>query len=143
MGLDMYLRGKKHVFRHRDFPDTPPPEQDGFRVIGFELDMGYWRKHPNLHGYIVQNFAVDGKDDCRPVGLTADNLRQIRDAVIERTLPHTSGFFFGTSATPEDEWYERQLEYDIKTLSAAIDWLEAPPPTDQIEMREVYYEASW
>ena len=142
MGLDMYLRGKKSVFRHREHPDTPPPEQDGFRVVGFDLDLGYWRKHPNLHGFIVQHFA-GGVDDCKPVHLTADDLRLIRDAVIEKTLPYTSGFFFGASAKPEDEWYESQLTYDIKTLSAAIDWLEGELPTDQIELRQVFYEASW
>ena len=52
MGLDMYLTGKKIVMDARlDL------REDGFPLGSKALDLGYWRKHPNLHGYLVQAFA--------------------------------------------------------------------------------------
>jgi hypothetical protein len=56
MGLDMYLTGEKFLM-------TRNLEEDGFRLRSKTLELGYWRKHPNLHGYIVQTFA-DGTDEC-------------------------------------------------------------------------------
>jgi hypothetical protein len=29
-----------------------------------DREVGYWRKHPDLHGYIVETFA-DGVDACQ------------------------------------------------------------------------------
>lgn len=142
MGLDMYLYGDKSRFRHSAHPDKEMPSEDGFRVHSTTLSIGYWRKHPNLHGYIVQNFA-DGKDECQRIPLTADDLRKIRDAVFDDKLPDTSGFFFGQSARPGDDWYDNQLQHDNKVLTDAINWLEAEQPEDEINYRQVYYEASW
>jgi len=59
MGLDMFLHGEKYFWGH----NGKRPKEDGFEVKEHILELGYWRKHPNLHGYIVQTFA-DGKDEC-------------------------------------------------------------------------------
>src|ERR1700683_3641911 len=29
-------------------------QEDGFRLRSKTVELGYWRKHPNLHGYICQ-----------------------------------------------------------------------------------------
>ena len=44
MGLDMYLTGEKFVMSLK-------LQEDGFRLSSKTLDLGYWRKHPNLHGF--------------------------------------------------------------------------------------------
>ena len=129
MGLDMYLEGKKHLW---SYSRNAAPTEDGFELKGKELRLGYWRKHPNLHGYIVQNFA-DGKDECQDIDLETADLEKILAAVEADNLPHTEGFFFGKSL-PEDR------EPTIEILKKAIEWLGAK---EEGVMRSVTYRASW
>ena len=158
MGLDMYLTGRAHLWTDWQ-DDTKNAKRDGFRISNVELELGYWRKHPNLHGYIVATFA-DGKDECQEIPLTAENLVAIIEAVKNKELPETSGFFFGHSDGSEDE-------ETIETLQAALAWLKGVPARQHIkeeitlgggivahvidlgevketkESREVVYRASW
>lgn len=158
MGLDMYLRGDVHLFHDWDHPEKDL-KRDGFRVSDVTLELGYWRKHPDLHGFIVQTFA-DGKDECQEIPLTAENLVAIIEAIKNKELPKTGGFFFGESDGSEDA-------ESIATFEAAIKWLEKIPAHTRIketvelgagmvahvidlgnaektkEMRRVVYRASW
>lgn len=130
MGLDMYLHGRKFyrsVVHQR-------PQEDGFDVVQKDLDLGYWRKHPDLHGFIVQEFA-DGQDNCQEIELDKDCLSKIITAVTDRLLPHTEGFFFGASLTDEGQIIE-----DLSILQGALDWLEKP---DEGVWKSVIYQASW
>ena len=129
MGLDMYLKGEKFFTNF----DGERPQEDGFDVSRHELELGYWRKHPNLHGYIVQNFA-DGVDECQDIELSAENLEQIMQAVKECALPTTTGFFFGTSDGTE-------VEEDLKILGGALRWLKKEK--EKGVCKSVKYRASW
>jgi hypothetical protein len=131
MGLDMYLDGEKYLWAHSQNPDDIPRE-DGFQVKSRTLRLGYWRKHPNLHGYIVQNFA-DGIDNCQPIDLQEEDIEKIFDAVARGDLPHTEGFFFGASDGSEKE-------EDIHILKAALLWLRIDEPN---AFRSIRYRASW
>ena len=71
MGLDMYLTGEKYLLTDHENPDNNRTE-DGFPLKGKLLRLGYWRKHPNLHGFIVNTFA-DGEDTCHQISLDADD----------------------------------------------------------------------
>jgi len=156
MGLDMYLTGEKFFTGF----DKPRAQEDGFEVEAHTLKLGYWRKHPNLHGYIVTTFA-DGVDECQEINLGADDIRRIITAIEARELPHTEGFFFGAS---DDSKEERKR--DVEVFTKALAWLEdvkkpverKPEPmgagmaTIKIEpgdydgvteMRSVIYRASW
>jgi hypothetical protein len=129
MGLDMYLTGKKLVMNA-----SLNLREDGFPLRSKTLDLGYWRKHPDLHGYIVQTFA-GGKDECQNIELGVNRIRTIIAAVKARELPHTTGFFFGAS----DESQE-QIDQDIAIFVRALAWLE----TDEAGIfRSVVYRASW
>lgn len=141
MGLDMYLEGRKSLF---DEPGQESPKEDGFRVKGKTIALGYWRKHPNLHGYIVETFA-EGKDECQDIHLESADLKNIIQAIKDKRLPETQGFFFGTSDGSEDE-------ESIKILEGALNWLEQDPSLDPtkgsprgipFECRDVVYRASW
>lgn len=110
MGLDMYLYG-------------------AYTDVSGGTQLGYWRKHPNLHGFIVQTFA-GGVDECQVIPLSMENLALILAATIKDDLPETSGFFFGKSP-PADK------EYTIKVIGEVITWLSEDPA------RWVYYQASW
>jgi hypothetical protein len=92
-------------------------------------EIGYWRKHPNLHGFIVQTFA-DGIDKCQKIPLTLSDVKKIIFATKNKMLPLTTGFFFGQSYP----------EYDQDTLDifeVAKKRLEKDPDC------ELYYRASW
>jgi hypothetical protein len=130
MGLDMFLRGRKFyrsAIRQR-------PQEDGFDIVQKDLDIGYWRKHPNLHGYIIEHFA-DGVDECQDIELGPDQIDKIIKAVRAGNLPHTEGFFFGTSSTDEGQMIE-----DLSILQGAYDWLKKP---DESVWKSVIYRASW
>ena len=135
MGLDMFLIGRKT--RKVDFK-KPEEErftkEDGYDVVERRLDLGYWRKHPNLHGFIVRNFA-DGVDNCEPIPLGTERLHELITAVKAGALPRTEGFFFGVSDGSDEE-----RAYDIATLQAALDWMKVDDPEDY---RDVIYQASW
>lgn len=125
MGLDMYLTGEKYF---------PGFNRKRGTKKGESFDLGYWRKHPNLHGFIVREFA-NGVDECQPIHLGRKEMERIIQAVREQTLPHTTGFFFGVSENTEEE---RQT--DIAVFTEAIAWLETE---EEDVWRSVYYQASW
>jgi hypothetical protein len=128
MGLDMYLSGERY-FMNR------PPREAGRPVVKAEIyELGYWRKHPNLHGYIIRTFA-DGVDECQEISLDEVGLTQIMEAVKAKDLPHTSGFFFGVSEGTEEE-----VQEDLKILQSAIEWLRVK---EKDVWRTVSYRASW
>lgn len=118
MGLDMYLEGRKHFWTKYD-PENQRKEDD-LRVSCVTVDLGYWRKHPNLHGFIVEAFA-GGKDNCQDIELSAVDIRNIISAVKEDRLPHTEGFFFGASDGSEKE-------DDLRIFERALAWLEEANP---------------
>jgi hypothetical protein len=128
MGLDMYLEGRKHRW------NSQSELVDGFPVKSLVLEMGYWRKHPNLHGFIVREFA-GGEDHCQPIDLSQDDIVKIIAAVKERRLPHTSGFFFGASREDDDE-----VEYDLSIFTRALLWLQNE---EKDGYNSVVYQASW
>ena len=129
MGLDMYLNGE--AFFAFDHPNR---ELKPFAKSKEEYRLGYWRKHPNLHGYIVATFA-DGVDECQEIELSADQIRQIIQAIKDRRLPETTGFFFGKSDDTDE-----QIAEDLKIFEDALVWLE----TKEVGVwRSVNYRASW
>ena len=102
---------------------------DMFLMSSDEVELGYWRKDPNLHGYIVNTFA-NGVDECQPINLSIDDLNDIISAVKEKRLPETTGFFFGKS----DGYYDK---YTVDVLNDAINKLTEDPEL------AIYYRASW
>lgn len=137
MGLDMYLEGRTFNWTDWDHPEKNPM-RDGYKVKGLTLELGYWRKHPNLHGYIVQTFA-GGLDNCQDIYLNADQIQQIIDAIKKKQLPFTEGFFFGESL-PE---YDQE---SIEILQNALKWLQTNVVDEKgraVESRDVVYRASW
>lgn len=130
MGLDMYLTGRKFIM-----PMLLDLKEDGFPLRSKSFELGYWRKHPNLHGYIVQSFA-GGMDTCQDIDLTSPGrICTIIAAVKARKLPYTEGCFFGVSdASPE------RVAEDIRIFESALAWCEAAEPGI---VRTLTYRASW
>ena len=140
----MYLNGVK---AHRQYPQNihdwdedmdNRPQMDGYPVTSTRIDLGYWRKHADLHGYIVNTFA-DGKDECQEIELSAEDCKQIAEAVANNKLPHTEGFFFGNQEIRDD--------YASESVTHAKVWIDASKSMEDIdkdtEWRYVVYQASW
>lgn len=155
MGLDMYLRAKKHVsgydlpknedkelyfklksdFNADNFVDPETP----FAVIQFIV--GYWRKANAIHRWFVNNIQ-NGDDDCGEYHVSREDLKQLKCLCIEvlednskamQLLPPSSGFFFGS--TDIDEWYLSDLKYTVDI----IEKLENHLP----DSWEIQYSSSW
>jgi len=125
MGLDMHLSGDRYIFNSR--------RQRG-ELESERYYLGYWRKHANLHGFIVETFA-GGVDQCQEIDLSAEAIRSIIEAVKNRQLPKTAGSFFGTSDDTD-----KQIAHDIQIFEEALKWLETEEPD---VLRSVIYRASW
>ena len=137
MGLDMNLYGRKMLNYNRYSDKAAPLSEDGFPVSDIILEMGYWRKHPDLHGYIVETFA-EGVDECQEIELSVEDLRMIAAAIRANKLPHTEGFFFGDSS-----WHIGKEEEYAALFEKAAEWKSAECDRNKEFYRVVYYRASW
>jgi hypothetical protein len=132
MGLDMFLQGHEyHSNKEKTLDDFPIKE-----II---VELGYWRKHPDLHGAVVENFA-DGNDDCELVELSQQDVTKLIQLVKDGNLNVTTGFFFGQSVHPGSDEYAEQQTNDIKQLQNALRWLDTQ---SKDSIRWVTYRASW
>lgn len=104
-------------------------------------ELAYWRKHPNLQGWMEQlwvNKGYPGRDDpddpnnmfnCVELELTWEDLDELEQAVRHGQLPQTQGFFFGDSS--DDYYFEQDLAF-IKAARAEI-----------FLGLKVFYNSSW
>lgn len=86
------------------------------KADGTTAECAYWRKHPNLQGWMERLYRQKGgagEFNCVDVELTAEDIDQLEKDVIAGALPGTSGFFFGSDA---DAHYR---EADLRFISAA------------------------
>lgn len=136
MGLDMYATKIKRP----DGAEVAPVDfegdarlftvTDGVRdwAAGVEHEeIAYWRKHPNLHGWMKALYERKGGSDeqfnCSYLRLDEADLDALEEAVRGDNLPHTEGFFFGKS-DPSDA--ERDLRFIIDARRALADgWIVA------------------
>lgn len=112
MGLDMYAMISDESFdREVDFK----PGQD----VG---ELHYWRKHPNLHGWMEALYFKKGGEqpdfNCTPVTLNESDLERLEADIKAGNLPPTQGFFFGASDGSESE---DDLAFIAKARDAIID----------------------
>ena len=97
MGLDMYALSTK----------AKPQTEVDFSTKNFEqTELHYWRKHPNLHGWMQNLYDMKGgtssdfNGDC--VVLDSEDLDNLEQDIKDGNLPDTSGFFFGQSDSDSD-----------------------------------------
>jgi len=95
-------------------------------------EIMYWRKHPNLHGWMENlYYEKQGEENLfnsAPVELTSEDLDLLEKDILENRLPHTEGFFFGESRSGVNE---KDLEF-IKLAREAI-----------AEGDRVFYDSWW
>jgi hypothetical protein len=123
MGLDMYAFSTK----------AKPATEVDFSTKNFDVEeIHYWRKHPNLHGWMQGLYDEKGgtsdsfNGDC--VVLDSEDLDNLEQDIKDGNLPDTSGFFFGQ--TDGDE-VDGDLEFVAKAREAIK------------EGKTVYYTSWW
>lgn len=114
MGLDQYAyKTKVKPVKRVDFQDEVYKDEVEREQIH------YWRKHPNIHGFMERLYREKGGEDsfnCRPVELTQEDIDRLAESILDGELPETSGFFFGQSFGDEEN---DDLEF-CKKASEAI-----------------------
>ena len=94
-------------------------------------EVAYWRKHPDLHGWMQELYEEKGGEDKSfngdPVVLTLADLDRLEDDILKENLPKTSGFFFGESGG-----------MSLKDLEFVLDARKVIQEGDTI-----YYDSSW
>ena len=107
-----------------------------------QRELAYWRKHPNLHGWMEQLWEAKGRPgisaNCADsdimfngieLELTWEDLDQLEEDVSNARLPHTSGFFFGNNS--DDYYHNEDLEFVRKARAEIFTGL------------KVFYNSSW
>ena len=136
MGLDQYAYARDPRIE-RDEED----EDDW----GGDIHIMDWRKHNRLQGYMEQIWLDQGGEygeswgdgfNGKEVKLGNDEINALEEAINNRDLPETSGFFFGNDSYED---YENEdwgyLKSDLEFISEARKLLS--------EGFEVYYNSSW
>ena len=134
MGLDMYAYSAAKAGADAEYwenYDKPnPPEKP--------KEIAYWRKHPNLHGWMERLWhsknepgmeSPDQTFNGIELELTDEDINQLEHAVKEGLLPPTTGFFFGDSS---DDYYKDQ---DLEFIAHAR--------ADLFCGLRVFYNSSW
>ena len=95
-------------------------------------EIAYWRKHPNLHGWMHRLWTSRGNNgefNGNELELTWNDLEQLEQDIRDKNLPGTSGFFFGNDA--DDHYREHDLKFVREAKAEAFLGL------------KVFYNSSW
>lgn len=123
MGLDQFIRTTAADIPAVDF-DIP---EDAVQIH-------YWRKHPNMHGWMERLYRDKGgrgEDfNCDNLRLDLEDLVSLEIDLKGKRLPTTEGFFFGRSNGGDEE-----LKDDLQFIEAAKGAIECG--------LKVFYRAWW
>ena len=136
MGLDMYAYVAAREGQQQEFWDGAEMNRETGEFTNFNvvkpIEIAYWRKHPNLHGWmdnLYRERGGEGEFNGDELELTWEDLDRLEQDILNSHLPETSGFFFGD---PSDAYYR---EDDLKFIKEARSYL-------FLGLR-VFYNSSW
>ena len=125
MGLDQYATARK---------GEATTDEDGYKAWDDSYELAYWRKHPNLQGFMEELWiekgtpglkpsdtgSMFGSDfNCVPLELNLADLDSFEARLDAESLPETEGFFFGDDA---DGYYvEQDREFIVAARNAIED----------------------
>ena len=126
MGLDQYAYVAAKSYHHNSESDS--------------RELAYWRKHPNLHGWMERLWNEKGRPGMDKsyqdvmfngveLELTWEDLERLEQDITAGELPYTEGFFFGT---PADDYYLQEDLQFIKNARAEL-----------FVGLKVFYNSSW
>ena len=148
MGLDQYAYVAARAGQQQEHYDSSTyndQTNEWTSLVEKPRELAYWRKHPNLHGWMEQLWidkGYPGYDQADPnpmndgpmfngieLELTAHDLDALERAVVHGRLPATQGFFFGNNA--DQHYREQDLEF-IRNARA-----------EMFFGLKVFYNSSW
>jgi len=122
MGLDQYAYVAARAGQSEEYWQQHHLEESQ-RTVRQPREIAYWRKHPNLQGWMEQLWKEKGRPGSDSgqeevwgsgfngveLELTWEDIDRLEQAVRAGDLPGTEGFFFGDDS---DEYYrEQDLEF--------------------------------
>jgi len=137
MGLDMYAYVAAKAGQQNEYYDGAELDKATGDYINKTVtkprEIMYWRKHPNLHGWMEKlaerkNLNY-GSFNGVELELTHEDLDELELAVTHGQLPGTRGFFFGENS--DSHYREQDLEF-VKNARAELFF-----------GLKVFYNSSW
>jgi hypothetical protein len=137
MGLDQYAYVAAKAGQNDEWwgqYDTPEDQ----RTVAKPREIAYWRKHPNLHGWMEQLWRSRNTDPSADpmfngveLELTWEDLDRLEQDIKRGTVAQleTTGFFFGE---PSDDYYNEQ---DLRFIREAR--------AELFTGLKVFYNSSW
>ena len=110
MGLDQYATARKGEAK---------TDEEGYKYYEDSIELAYWRKHPNLEGFMSDLYYEKGGEDefnCVDLELDEEDLDKLEESLDNSDLPETSGFFFGSNA--DDHYAEQDREFIVQARAA-------------------------
>ena len=101
-------------------------ESSGEKGINIKLkrddteEFFYWRKHPNLHGWMENLYRERGGEkqfNSVAIELYPEDIANLKEDIENNNLPYTCGFFFGESGS---DYKDGDIEF-IEKAEKAID----------------------
>jgi hypothetical protein len=139
MGLDMYAyaaarAGQQDEYNEQEGDWNPETREWVTKdLLPKPREIAYWRKHPNLHGWmerLAESKNLEyGSFNGVELELTWADIDALEQAVTQKKLPATTGFFFGSDA--DELYYEDDLAF-IKAARAEL-----------FLGLKVFYNSSW
>ena len=136
MGLDMYAYVAARAGAQAEFSEGAIWDKETGAMINPTVteprEIAYWRKHPNLHGWMHRLWESRGNSgdfNGDELELTWEDLEQLEQDIRNKNLPNTSGFFFGSEK--DDEYREHDLKFVREAKAEAFLGL------------KVFYNSSW
>jgi hypothetical protein len=139
MGLDMYAYVAARAGQNKEYWDeghynTSTGEWESANTISKPIEIAYWRKHPNLHGWMYNLWVSKGNEgefNGDELELTWEDIDQLEYDVELGRLKNleATGFFWGD---PSDDYY---YETDVKFIKEARAQL--------FLGLKVFYNSSW
>lgn len=141
MGLDMYAYSANKAGAKNEYWDNGKINNETGEFVSTctkPKELAYWRKHPNLHGWMERLWEEKGRPGAErdtkmfngiEVELTWNDIVQLEEDILHDNLPGTTGFFFGDDS--DDYYREQDLEF-VKQAKA-----------DLFLGLKVFYDSSW
>ena len=153
MGLDMYAYVAAKAGAQADYDRGKAWDKEKGGMVNPSVteprEIAYWRKHPNLHGWMERLWIRKTNERLGPsdkagwwsdpnqwgdfngveLELTWDDLDQLEQDIRNNKLPGTEGYFFGRDA--DDHYREQDLKFIRNAKAEAFLGL------------KVFYNSSW
>jgi len=137
MGLDMYAYVAAKAGQQNEFYEGAEFDETTREFVNKTTtkprEIAYWRKHPNLHGWMEQlaeqkNLEY-GSFNGIELELTWEDLDELERTVTHGQLPSTGGFFFGENS--DDRYQDQDLRFICEAKAEIFIGL------------KVFYNSSW